>query len=221
MFVYSLSGLALASDSSGEPVEVEENETTARSAVYQWLGKIFGTPEMDHFERAGDGRWAKELQVAAAGLPYPFDVPHVDTPSDIDPSSYKRAFATLASSLDERAANRGSAGDRERDLEEIRRAYEYFGLAAMDNGLRPDHLVSKCDYLQYLTFKEAATSSVRLRRSYRRAELEFLDRHLASTSSFAAQIKATGTISFVDWATQILVSFLGADTAYIRELVGS
>jgi DMSO reductase family type II enzyme chaperone len=216
VFVYSLSGLALAADDAGGPVEVEENETTARSAVYQSLGRIFTAPDVDHFERARDGRWAKELAAAAGGLPYTFDVPHAELPADIDQQSYEEAFAGLGG----RVLGGAYGGDRERAVDDIRRAYEYFGLTASDAGLLPDHLVSECDYMQYLTFREAAVSSDRLRRSYRRAQFEFLDHHLAWTSALAAESDAPDRDPFIRWATRILASFVAADTGYIRELVG-
>ena len=217
MFVYSLSGLALASDTPGATVEVEENETTARSAVYQALGRIFAVPDIDHFERARDGRWAKELEAAAGGLPYVFDVPHAALPAEVDEESYRRSFVAA---LDGKMLGAAYGGDRERALDEICRAYEYFGLTASDGGLPPDHLVSECDYLQYLTFREAAASSDRLRRSYRRAQLEFLDRHLGWTAGLAAERDAPVGDSFVGWSVGILTSFVSADTAYVRALVG-
>jgi DMSO reductase family type II enzyme chaperone len=218
MFVYSLSGLSLAADDAGGPVEVEENETTARSAVYQWLGRVFTAPDVDHFERARDGRWAKELAAAAGGLPYAFDVPLAELPAEVDQQSYEAAFAAA---LDGRVLGGAyGGGDRERALEDIHRAYEYFGLTASDRGLPPDHLVSECDYLQYLTFREAAVSSDRLRRSYRRAQLEFLDQHLVWTSALAAESDGPDRLAFIGWATLLLASFVVADAAYVRELVG-
>jgi hypothetical protein len=217
MFVYSLSGLSLSSDESAGPVEVEENETTARSSVYQWLGRIFTAPDLEHFELARDGRWAKELAAAAERLPYAFDVPEVELASELDQQSYESSFAAALSGT---LVAGSYGGDREHALEEIRRAYEYFGLTASESGLEPDHLVSECDYLQYLTFREAATPSDRLRRSYRRAQIEFLDQHLAWTPNLVSDSGDPGRLPFVDWATRILVSFVAADAVYIRELVG-
>jgi len=216
MFVYSLSGLALAADEPGATVEVEENETTARSAVYQALGQLFALPDVDHFERARDGRWAKELAAAAERLPYVFDVPDAVLPADVDEESYREAFR---SALDGKVLGAAYGGDRERALEDICRAYEYFGLRASEAGLPPDHLVSECDYMQYLTFREAAASSDRLRRSYRRAQLEFLDHHLGWTPALATEPDPAVCHSFVGWATGVLASFVSADTSYVRELV--
>ena len=216
MFVYSLSGLALAADEPGATVEVEENETTARSAVYQALGRLFALPDVDHFERARDGRWAKEFAAAAERLPYVFDVPDAVLPADVDEESYREAFV---SALDGKMLGAAYGGDRERALEDICRAYEYFGLRASDGGMPPDHLVSECDYMQYLTFREAAASSDRLRRSYRRAQLEFLGHHLGWTPALATESDPAVRHSFVGWATGVLASFVSADTSYVRELV--
>jgi hypothetical protein len=218
MFVYSLSGLALAADDAGGAVEVEENETTARSAIYQVLGRLFAVPDVDHFERGRDGRWAKEFATAAGGLPYAWEVPYAELAPEVDEAAHQEAFA---SALDGKVLGAAYGGDRERSLEDIGRAYEYFGLTASDGGLPPDHLVSECDYLQYLTFREAAASSDRLRRSYRRAQLEFLDRHLAWTAALVPEPGAPAVDPFVAWATGILTSFVSADTAYVRGLVGS
>ena len=48
MFAYSLSGLQIDQSAAGTVLEVEENEITARSAVYQTLGRIFGAPDPEH-----------------------------------------------------------------------------------------------------------------------------------------------------------------------------
>ena len=218
MFVYSLSGLALSDDRADDPVEIEENETTARSAVYQLLGRLFTPPDVDHWERARDGRWGKELAEAAAGLPYALVVGDLALADDVDRAAFEAAFAAA---FDGAVLGGDRAPDRARALEEINRAYEYFGLAAASGGDLPaDHLVSECDYLQYLTFREAAAQSDRLRKSYRRAQLEFLDGHLAWTASLPDCAPAAGTLLFLAEAALLVASFVHTDTEYVRSLVG-
>ena len=74
MFAYSLSGLKVDPAAAGDVLEVEESELTARSAVYQVLGQLFSAPDGEHHAKVTDGRWVKELEVAAELLAFPWEI---------------------------------------------------------------------------------------------------------------------------------------------------
>ena len=219
MFVYQLSGLSLK-DEAQAPVEIEENETTARSAVYQVLGRLFLDADDEHFEKAREGLWVKELQEASALLPFELTLPEGGrVPPELAKADHVGEFRRLFGEGGE-VPPFGSAYQSDGDFrDEVRRQYEYYGLAA-DATRRVDHLATECDYMQYLTFKEAASSSDRLRGSYRRAQHDFVARHFGEwVPAFAARVEGAGASRFFSWAAGILASFVASDADYVRGLV--
>ncbi|MHB8490892.1 MAG: hypothetical protein ACYDA6_01580 [Solirubrobacteraceae bacterium] len=159
MFTYSLSGLTLQSPPDA-PEEVEENETTARSAIYKMLGSFFASPGRDTYEAVRDGAWATELGGAVALLPYHFDAGSVMLADSMDADGYVAEYERLFGSDD--GATPLRAGGLAEDAK-VRREYEYFGLATGgvddDAGRPADHLSTQCDFMQFLTFREAAPSA--------------------------------------------------------------
>ncbi|MDA8279277.1 MAG: molecular chaperone TorD family protein [Actinomycetota bacterium] len=217
MFTYSLQGLELTADVSG-PLEVEENETTARSAVYQVLGAFFAASPAD----AADGeRWSKELAEAATLLPFAFEVGGVAVPNGTSPDDYAAEHDRLlgASALLGGAAR----DDRDAEIASVRREYEYFGLASSDEAPRPaDHLATELDFLQYLCFREAATPSPRLVASFRRAQRDFLVNHVLDwVPGFVAATLAAGAGQPLAWALERLDAFLTADHDYVVARLGA
>lgn len=215
MFIYSLSGLELAGSGAPIAVEIEDNETTARTAVYQTLGRLFLEPDDSYWELASDGRWAKELASAGTLLPYDFDAG--DQPVPAERSVLESEHATLFGM----SARSGAwAEDDDRNHDEVVRFYEYFGLSS--NGeVRPvDHIATECDFLQFVTYKEAAATSDRLRGSFRRAQLDFLDRQVSMwLPRYLADASAQSPSPFAAWVLGELEKFVAADHAYVRELV--
>jgi DMSO reductase family type II enzyme chaperone len=214
MFTYSLTGLEIKSAADG-PEEVEENETTARSAVYQVLGAFFSAPDRDHFDRAGQGLWTKELTEAASLLPFPLEVGELTLASDVDPESYSAEYARLFGAGCSEALQIG-AEDRDDVEAKLRREYEYFGLAVSTDRRSADDLCTECDFMQYLAFREAATGSDRLRASYRKAQRDFLERHLLSwVPDMVAAATALGPNAVYSWGLDRLDTFLRSDLDYV------
>jgi DMSO reductase family type II enzyme chaperone len=221
MFAYSLTGLKLDGSAADDVVEVEENETTARSAVYQVLAKLFTEPDDESFGKALDGGWAKDLTEAAALLPYPWEVGDARLEPDADRAGHQEEFARLfladRDGLPALCGRVYASEDAEQVVSEIVRAYQYFGLGTGTGDVPPDHLTSELDYMQYLTFKEAAAPSPRLARSYQRAQLDFLERQLGSwVPGFAEAVAGGDPDSFYSWAVERLQTFVAADRAYVQ-----
>jgi DMSO reductase family type II enzyme chaperone len=214
MFAYSLAGLQIEGDASGV-TEVEENEITARSAVYQVLGRLFTVPDDDHYEKARDGQWTKEITEAAALLAFSWDIGEPEVADDLSKSTYVGEFDRLFrvdTGNGSRLRGGTYADDPAQVAVELERAYGYYGLAARGDGIAPDQLTVELDFMQFLTFKEAAASSPRLAKSFRRAQQDFFDRQLGSwVPTLAATVRGEGPLQFFGWVVDLLESFVAAD----------
>ena len=91
MFVYSLDGLKIEGGIP-EDAEIEENDTTARSAVYHVLGRLFNVPDQDSRDAAVAGEWADRLAGAAALLAYPFDFGSASIPDTVDAGAFQTEY---------------------------------------------------------------------------------------------------------------------------------
>jgi DMSO reductase family type II enzyme chaperone len=102
-------------------------------------------------------------------------------------------------------------------LEDVVRFYEYFGLTTSPEDPRPaDHLATELEFMKYLTFKEAVSSSPRLQTSYRRAQHDFLERQLTSwLPEFARRAKQSNAPPFWQWASCTVSEFVDADARYV------
>lgn len=219
MFAYSLSGLQIDENAAGGVTEVEENEITARSAVYQVLGQIFTPPDTEQFEKARDGQWVKELVEGAELLAFDWEIGEASLGDDVEKGAFVAEFERLF--LPESGGVRRIWGgayidDRDQNLTELARAYEYYGLGTRDDSDVPiDHLTAELDFMQFLTFKEAAAASPRLGKSFRRAQQDFLERQLGAwVPAMAAEVRAADPHPFWGWALERLESFVAADAAW-------
>lgn len=216
MFIYSLSGLQLTDAAGPAAVEIEDNETTARTAVYQTLGRMFLPPDDEHWDLASDRRWVKELVSAGGLLTFPLEPGEQPLPEG-DRAAYDAEYARV---FDDAVLAGHWFDDPAATHAEVVRFYEYFGLKTGEGARPVDHLVTECDFMQYLTYKEAAAPSDRLRGSYRRAQLDFVGRHLGVwLPRLRAHVDADGASAFWAWATGVLVDFADADRAYVQALL--
>lgn len=219
MFAYSLTGLEISGDAAGV-LEVEESEITARSATYQVLARIFATPDADFAATTAAGGWAQELAEATELLAFAWDSGDPPTGDATEAgllAAYERLFL-----VDQGGTRRIWGGtyvaDRDQNLVELKRAYEYYGLGTGADDVPLDHLTAELDFLQFLAFKEAASSSPRLGRSFRRAQVDFLDRQLGAwVAEFAAAVRDDDPTPFYTWAIECLESFVAADTKWLAD----
>lgn len=222
MFTYSLTGLTLQVPLA-EPEELEENETTARSAVYKLLGALFAPPQERLFEALREGSFAAEFEQAVALLPFRFVVGRAPLPDAGDVHGYAGQYAELFSGEDGSSLLRAGLRDGEVKL---RREYEYFGLSTGGTdgaGGRPaDHLATECEFMQYLTFREAATQADRLRLTYRTAQRDFLEHRMVPwvPGMVAAAMRQSPPEPFA-WGLEALVELLRADCRYVAGLLAA
>lgn len=224
MFVYSLDGLEIDGDIPADH-EIEENEITARAAVYQGLGQIFSTPDESTYQDAVQGKWPENLREAAELLAFDFDFGVAALADSVPQQDFEAEFLRLFEVGD--GANGPVApifggayggGDRRKQMEEVVRFFEYFGLKASGDETRPpDHLATELEFMQYLAFKEAASPSPRLSASYHRAQEDFLERQMVSwLPTFAAKVEESNGLPIWVWASRTAAEFVQADLAYVR-----
>jgi hypothetical protein len=213
MFAYSLSGLQIDDSAAGSVLEVEENEITARSAVYQTLGRIFTAPDASHAAKARDGGWVAELTEAAELLTLPWEIGTPSAPGG-DDADHAAEFEKLFGVHDGVSVLWSGTymDDRSQHQDELARSYEYYGLGVPGEGVAVDSLTAELDYMQFLAFKEAAASSPRLGKSFRRAQKDFLDRTLGIAVPQLVE-RSGGAGPFGSWALERLSTFVVADAA--------
>lgn len=223
MFVYSLDGLKIDGDLAKD-VEIEDNEITARSGVYQTFGKLFIAPDAEAHQLAVDGKWPEKLREAAELLAYDFDFGEASLDDSVSAedfqAEYIRVFDVGSGDGPPAPIVGGAYGgvDRRKKMEEVARFFEYFGLTTTPDDPRPpDHLATECEFMQYLAFKEAASPSPRLGVSFHRAQDDFLERQFVDwLQEFAAKVEAAETMPFWVWAAKTAAGFAKADMQHIR-----
>jgi DMSO reductase family type II enzyme chaperone len=221
MFAYSLTGLEISDDATGGVVEVEESEITARSAVYQVLGQLFAPPDAAFAERSGSGQWVADLTEAVELLAFDWEIGEAPTDGDLSEGGlreqYEHLFLTEHDGV-RRIWGGAYVADRDQNLVELRRAYEYYGLGTGDDDVPYDHLTAELDFMQFLAFKEAAASSPRLGKSFRRAQVDFLDRQLGDwLPELAVAARGSDPDPFYLWAIDRLESFVAADAKWLAQ----
>ena len=222
MFVYSLAGLQIDGEASQE-MELPDNEITARLAVYQSLARLMTCPDADAYSAAVQGEWPARLAHDTSLLPYSFDFGTAAadaTVSEADfQAEYLRLFEVGSGPGGPAASLFGGVyggGDRMKKLEEVVRFYEYFGLKAAAEDPRPaDHVATELEFMKFLTFKEATSSSPRLRASFRRAQQDFLDRQLNWLPELLKRTEAQSPMPFWQWAVGRCAAFAEADAAHL------
>jgi len=219
MFVYTLDGLEIDGDQPAD-LEIEDNEITARSGVYHVFSRIFSLPGEESHATSVNGEWPQQLREAAALLAFDFDFGVSALADSVSLADETAEYTRLFEAEDALAPILGGHygdGDRQTRIDEIVRAFEYFGLKVSDENARPsDHLATGLEFMQYLAFKEAASASPRLAGSFRRAQEEFLERNLIRwLPAFTEQVEAAGALPIWVWASQTLTAFAKADLDYL------
>lgn len=226
MFVYSLAGLKMDGDALEEQ-ELPDNEITARTGVYQLLARLISLPNKDTHTSAVAGEWGHELTEAGKLLAFPFDFGNATVEAGKSFEDFQAEFLRLfevGGGTDGPAAplyGGTYAADRLQRMEEVTRFYEYFGLSTSAEDPRPaDHLATELEFMKYLTFKEAVSSSPRLQTSFRRAQHDFLDRQLSTfVGKVSAKTAEANGWPFWAWVTDTIARFVEADAKYVAGLL--
>ncbi len=218
----------------------EERQGASRSRIYSLLADVFRYPDESFGTQVREGDFEQALEVLAGDLPYSFPFKE----------EWKGCVQAIAGIGDEelevefvRLFEAGAGGppcpliegsyreDRKVVLKELILFYNHFGLsyAEGDQSERPDHLCLEMEFLHYLTFKEVhALQAGADPSSYRRAQRDFLKRHLLDWIAQAGEridrIKlklpedaCREVIVFYSSLIDLLLQFLDADYNYLQK----
>lgn len=199
----------------------------ARSRLYQLLSGAFAFPDQALHRRIRQGRWPNDLAAASTGLPYrlPFRLPRRWTaPADYDrfQSEYIRLFEVGPTGAPAAPLHSGHyTHDRLRTVEELLRFYHFFGLR-QSPGHMPDHLTVELEFMHFLALSEAEAPEPRWAHPFRRAQRDFLRRHLLSwTPAFTALLFRRRPPSFYRALASLAARFLEADARYLDTALAS
>jgi DMSO reductase family type II enzyme chaperone len=207
------------------PSETEvESPAIVRSQVYDLLARSYAFSQEPLFQDIAQGRWQQAIVELFSHLP--FEVPVA-------------AGSPVAASLEDlqveynRLFEVGSMGgppcplfgghwerDRMRVMEELIRFYNYFGLS-LTQGQLPDHITVEMEFMHFLTFKEAeALRENGDHDSYRRAQRDFLDRHLGKwMPALRQRLAKLEPLPFFDELVTLTDEFLRREHQYLKSIL--
>lgn len=162
-----------------------------RSEAYGFLAALFEYPEGELGELVRDGTVATRAESLIDAL-YPELRPAVDLTGlrqagegDDLAVEYTRLFDVVQGAGGPRCPLNSTDYEpdvRMRQLEELVRFYNYFGLTSAEAPAheRPDHVTAQLDFLHYLCFEEEQCGDAAdAAGNYRRAQRDFIARHPA------------------------------------------
>ncbi len=201
----------------------------ARSEVYQLLAHAFAYPDSALYDDLSRGRWRAEVERALPRLPYDFSSPGAPpgefaVSCDDLQTEYVRLFEVGAMGA---APCSLFAGHHEKDrmhvMEELIRFYDFFGLR-LGEGQLPDHITVELEFMHYLASMEAESlAEEEDRESYRRAQSDFLERHLAHwLPVLREKLQRQEPLPFFAELVALADEFVRADRDYLKlELQGT
>lgn len=202
---------------SGEGVE-------SISQLYLFLARCFSYPGDGFCEVIRDKGLEDEIRGWVEGLPFEVNfqgIPSPSLPQDEFESQYINfdLESPLSCPLYE-FDYRSDELTRVEILEELLRFYEHFDIRLSDREKDyPDHLVAELEFMAFLTQKEASA----LKRGkdpapYRRAQLDFLDRHLGRwVRLLDERIQRNVNEPFYRGIGELMAEFVGNHLSYLKE----
>lgn len=192
----------------------------ARSYVYRLLASAFSFPEPHLCESLSSGSWSTDLRALSQHLPFAIEVP---PPPPITLEALQESYLSVFEvgpgkpfcPLYEGSHRSG----RMKLMEESVRFYEHFGLRS-SAGDQPDHLCTQLEFMHYLTFKEAAAAAHQDDAlGVRRAQFDFLDRHLCRwLPRLHSRISsAAAAHEFYRYLSNLAGSFCRQDRGFLKD----
>jgi DMSO reductase family type II enzyme chaperone len=165
--------------------------TTDRARVYSLLAAGFTYPDAASFAEMRSGRYG--LALGVRGL----------RPSE---TSLRQFQAAWLRAFDEKCppyeGNYHPPSERSALLLEIRAFYQHFGLSMAEGGELQDHLAAELEFMQVLALSRAS----------RRAQRDFLDRHLRRwLPRFAADTRRRLSSPFFRGLAGLAAAFVAND----------
>lgn len=181
----------------------------ARADVYGCLARAFTFPDEDLFHEIVSGDWARATEEAVARLPYSllFAQDRRRPPADYEAlqSEYIRLFEVGGRRGPPCPLHSGHySHDRLQTLQEIVRYYTFFGLRAR-TGFMPDHAAVELEFMSSLA---APMHQWHDEPSRRRAQRDFLVRHLSWWPELAALVRRQRPLQFYRSLTALAERFI-------------
>lgn len=198
------------------------------SQVYLFLSKCFSYPREEFSRLIEDQRTEGELRVMVEGLPFHVDCKGIPSPALSQEgleTEYINSFdigigASLPCPLYESAYREEETSSRD-ITEELLRFYDHFQVKLSDKEKDyPDHLVVELEFMAFLAKKEAdAVEQGKDPAPYRRAQLDFLGRHLDKwVPRLDERVQKRIREPFYQGASSFLREFLMNHLSYLRHL---
>ncbi len=196
----------------------------ARSQVYQSLARAFVYPDAPLYDDLVKGRWRDEVEGALPRLPFdlssPGGVPGEFAMSCDDlQTEYVRLFEVGAIGGAPCSLFAGHhEADRMRVMEELIRFYNFFDLRLAEGQL-PDHITVELEFMHYLASMEAESlSNQGDHESYRRAQSDFLERHLAHwLPVLREKLQRQRPLPFFEELVALAGEFVRRDRDYLKQ----
>ncbi|HMM78270.1 MAG TPA: molecular chaperone TorD family protein [Gammaproteobacteria bacterium] len=199
-----------------------EPAASARSRLYCAFADAFDYPQGERLQRWCDGRLAADLEERLAALPWAMSLPAgLTLDSGSEGAAHYSALFDIGTGRPKIALLERSHDPGRPALpalwEDLLRYYRYFGLdfARRAGGAPPDHLLLELEFMHYLGFLETAIAGSR--DDLRRAQRDFLERHLARwTGPLAARLAAQAADCPYGALSGLLDDFVQADLQWLR-----
>ncbi|MBF0332244.1 MAG: molecular chaperone TorD family protein [Alphaproteobacteria bacterium] len=170
--------------------------TTDRARVYALLASGFSYPDAASFAEMRSGRFG--LALKRAGLPVVSPRP-AETTLTLFQAAWLHAFDEVCPPYE---GNYRPPSERSALLIEVRAFYRHFGLSMAEGGELEDHLAAELDFMRVLARGRAS----------RRAQGDFLDRHLRSwLPRFAADARRRLSSPFFRGLAGLAAAFVAKD----------
>ncbi|HJP36052.1 MAG TPA: molecular chaperone TorD family protein [Gammaproteobacteria bacterium] len=197
----------------------------ARCRIYREFATAFSHPDSPDSGQAPGlmgSAWSSGIRGLARLLPYEDPFAPISDPAALSTDAlseiYSSTFDVGQGALS--SYGRSYPTREEKPLfEELFRFYEHFGLA-FDNGLPewPDWIVVELEFMHYLSFLEAESSSETTSAALRRGQRDFLERQLVEfATGFTAALNDAAVPVYADIA-HFLRAFVRADFAYLERV---
>ncbi len=202
---------------------MEEARAAARSHLYRLLADGFVYPDRPLFEIIKAGRYRDDAAKTCLALSYDLASESDNLVASGDYVAFQAEYLRLfevGQGIPPCPLYSGIyRGGRKTVMEELARFYNYFGLSIEKGGGElPDHLTTELEFLHFLAFKElAALQREEDPMPYRRAQADFLERHLASwLPALEARLRGLGSPPFYLALTHITRAAAQTELALLR-----
>lgn len=195
--------------------------TESIGQVYLFLGRCFTYPEEGFCEVMKDKSMQDEIKGLMGRLPFEVNfkgIPSPSLPQDELGSEYINVFDLNPLCPLYEHHYRSSEQSRRDILEELLRFYEHFEIKLNDKEKDfPDHLMAELEFMAFLSKKEAVSIDLgRDPEPYRRAQLDFLERHLKKwIRPLNERIQKSVRDPFYSSASSLLTDFVEEHAKYL------